>query len=315
MTSPTPRERIIGGLVGLAVGDALGVPVEFTGRAMRDADPVVGMRGFGTWNQPAGTWSDDSSLAFASADRLGTHGWDPEAQLSGFLAWLDQSWWTPHGRVFDIGNATQTALMRKRVGLPWNECGGDEEHSNGNGGLMRLLPASCWLFGRPTEEIIRLAGESSALTHAHPRSRLCAAFHALVSEDLLSGATVRVATMHAAARLHRHVPLEERTALAALLDGSALDQPRSRVRSDGYVVSTLEAALWCLEQHDDYSAAVLAAVNLGGDTDTTGAVAGGLAGLRGGLTAIPPEWINALARRDEVMALAGTFADACLAGW
>ncbi len=79
MTNPSPRERIIGGLIGLAVGDALGVPVEFTGRAMRDADPVLGMRGHGTWNQPAGTWSDDSSLAFASADRLCTHGWDHES--------------------------------------------------------------------------------------------------------------------------------------------------------------------------------------------------------------------------------------------
>jgi len=315
MTSPTPRERIIGGLVGLAVGDALGVPVEFTGRAIRDADPVLGMRGFGTWNQPAGTWSDDSSLAFASADRLSTHGWDPEAQLSGFLAWLDDAWWTPHGRVFDIGNATQTALMRKRVGLPWHECGGTEERDNGNGGLMRLLPASCWIFGRPTEAIIRLAGESSALTHAHSRARLCAAFHALVSEELLSGHPVRVAALNAAARLRRHVPYEERAHLAALLDGSALNRSRREVPSDGYVVSTLEAALWCLEQHGDYPAAVLAAVNLGGDTDTTAAVAGGLAGLRSGVAAIPPQWISALARGDDVMALAVTFADACLEGW
>jgi len=205
--------------------------------------------------------------------------------------------------------------MRSRVGLPWNECGGSEDHDNGNGGLMRLLPASCWLFGRPTADIVRLAGESSALTHAHPRSRLCAAFHALTTEDLLSGASIRSAALNSAARLRRHVPPEEREPLATLLDGSALDRPRRDVHSDGYVVSTLEAALWSLERHDDYPAAVLAAVNLGGDTDTTGAVAGGLAGLRGGITAIPPQWRDSLARHEEVLALADRFADACLAAW
>jgi ADP-ribosylglycohydrolase len=315
MSETTPRERLIGGLVGLVIGDALGVPVEFTDRDSRDLDPVTGMRGFGTWNQPAGTWSDDSSLALASADRLTSFSWDPASILDGYCAWLYESWWTPHGFVFDVGNATSHAIMLRRAGRPWQECGGTGENSNGNGSLMRLLPFSAWLFNQPTEDIVRLAGEASALTHAHLRSRLCCAFHALVCEDLLAARSVREAATNASARLRRYVPSNELSELHTLFNGSAIDCARDAVPSDGYVVSTLAASLWCLTKHDDFSCAVLEAVNLGGDTDTTGAVVGGLAGIRSGINGIPPAWISAIARKDDILDLGERFADACQKNW
>jgi ADP-ribosylglycohydrolase len=309
------RERLVGGLLGVLVGDALGVPVEFTGRAVRDQDPVTGMRGFGTWNQPPGTWSDDSSMTLANADALVSEGWDLEAQMRGFLAWYDQGRWTPHGSVFDIGNRTRNSLMLFRTGVDLDRCGGDEEDDNGNGSLMRCLPVSCWLFGRSTAEMVRLAGEASALTHAHARSRLACAWHGLWCDAVLGGGDARGAARGAVERLRRHVPAEERGPLARMLDGTALDLPRAGVSSDGYVVSTLEAAAWCVVNHRDFPTAVLAAVNLGGDADTTGAVAGGMAGLLHGRAAIPGEWLAALARRDEVIGLAERFADACIAEW
>jgi ADP-ribosylglycohydrolase len=298
------------------VGDALGVPVEFTGRSMRDRDPVTDMRGYGTWNQPAGTWSDDSSMTLATADVLVRMGWDLPAMLHGFLGWLDHNEWTPHGAVFDIGNATRNALMLFRIGGDHTTCGQPGERDNGNGSLMRCLPVSLWLFGSPAEHLREKAGDASALTHAHLRSRLCCAWHALWCDAVLSGRDIRAAAQQASKRLRPLITVDlERQILKRLLDGSVMDLPRASLQSDGYVVSTLEASLWCVANHADFRSTVLAAVNLGGDADTTGAVAGGMAGLVYGLSGIPTEWIDALARRAEVMALAERFADACLAQW
>lgn len=316
MTRDHLRDRLMGGLIGVLVGDALGVPVEFTGRSMRDRDPVIGMRGFGTWNQPAGTWSDDSSMTLATTDVLIRNGWDLPAMLHGFLGWLDRNEWTPHGEVFDIGNATRNALMLFRIGGDHTTCGQSHERDNGNGSLMRCLPVSLWLFGATAEQMVEHAGLASALTHAHLRSRLCCAWHALWCDAVLGGHDVRSAAVHASKRLRPLITVDlERQTLKRLLDGSLMELPRSTIQSDGYVVSTLEASLWCVANHGDFRSSVLAAVNLGGDTDTTGAVAGGMAGLLYGLNAIPAEWISALARRDDVIALAERFADACVEQW
>jgi ADP-ribosyl-[dinitrogen reductase] hydrolase len=235
--------------------------------------------------------------------------------MGGFLSWLDDAWWTPHGIVFDIGNATREALLQFRKSSDHTTCGGRDEYSNGNGSLMRCMPISCWLFGQKTTEQIQLAGDASALTHAHIRSQLCCTWHALWCDGILSERDVRTAARDASDRLRRYVPEFERLILARLLDGSVMDLPRASVISDGYVVATTEASLWCIANHADFPSAVLAAVNLGGDTDTTGAVAGGMAGLHYGLNAIPTEWVAALVRRDDVMALAERFATACVDHW
>jgi len=315
MTDHDLRDRLKGSLIGVLVGDALGVPVEFISRSTRDQDPVTGMRGYGTWNQPPGTWSDDGSMTLVTADSLTTRGWDLHGLMSGYLDWLDLNSWTPHGKVFDIGNRTRNSLLLYRIDRDISDCGGDEENDNGNGSLMRCQPISCWLFGQDLETQMRLAGEASALTHAHIRTRLCCAWHALWCEAVLSDRDVRMAARFASDRLRRHIPANERLRLERILDGSVMDLDRTNVPSSGYVISTLEASLWCLAQHHDFRSTVLAAVNLGGDTDTTAAVTGGMAGLHYGLSSIPSEWINALARRDEVLALADRFADACIEHW
>jgi ADP-ribosylglycohydrolase len=315
MLPPAPllvRDRLMGGLVGLVLGDALGVPVEFGNRCERDADPVRGLRGYGTHGQPVGAWSDDGALAMAHAAAFIAHGWEPTKHLDAFLAWQERGAWTAHGRVFDIGLATSRALFRFRRGDPLARVGGGTLRDNGNGSLMRILPASCWWAGAPVAELVEGVGAASALTHAHIRARLCCAWHGLITGGLLTMRPVAEGLAHAARHLAALVPVEERAVFAPLLDSSFLYLPRERIRSDGYVVSTLTAALWCLHQHDDYAAAVLAAVNLGDDTDTTAAVTGGLAGLRCGLTGIPQAWITCLPRRVAVLDLAERFAEACL---
>lgn len=315
MIPPAPvltRDRLVGGLVGLVVGDALGVPVEFGGRGERDRDPVRGMRGWGTHSQPVGAWSDDGALAMAHAAAFIAHGWEPRRHLEAFLAWHDHAAYTAHGKVFDVGGATRRALMRFLRGDPLAQVGGRSPFDNGNGSLMRILPASCWWAGTPLDELVEGLGAASALTHAHVRSRLCCAWHGQVASGLLERRSV-AESLAGAAALAERVPEAERQVFAPLVDRSFLDLPRESIRSDGYVVSTLTAACWCLHRHQEWSEAVLAAVNLGEDTDTTAAVTGGLAGLRCGITGIPRAWIACLPRSCEVIDLAERFADACLA--
>lgn len=316
MIPPAPvltRDRLVGALVGLVVGDALGVPVEFGTRRERDRDPVRGMRGGGMHGQPVGAWSDDGALAMAHAAAFVAHGWEPRRHLEAFLAWHDRGAYTAHGRVFDVGGATRRALLRFLRGDPLAQIGGRSPFDNGNGSLMRILPASCWWATSPADEAVAGVGEASALTHAHVRSRLCCAWHALVAAGLLARRGIGDALADAAAVLAPRVPDSERLVFGPLIDRSFLDRPREDIRSDGYVVSTLMAACWCLQRHGQWMDAVLAAVNLGDDTDTTAAVTGGLAGLRCGITGIPHAWLACLPRSHEVVALAERFADACLA--
>lgn len=312
----TVRDRIIGSIVGCLVGDALGVPVEFSGRNMRDHDPVTGMRGHGTWDQPAGTWSDDGAMTMVAAETLATHGWSLKVMMDGFLRWMDEAWWTARGEVFDIGIRTRNSLSLFRIDHDIADCGGTDEMDNGNGSLMRCLPISLWLAGEPTtERVIALASEASALTHAHPRSRLCCAWHALWCRNILTGMSDAQALSHASVQLRPHIPPAERKEFRRILDGSVLKLPRAGVVSGGYVISTLEASLWCQQTPSDFASATLAAVNLGGDTDTTACVTGGMSGLRHGIAAIPPEWIASLARTTDICSIAESFADACTAHW
>ena len=316
---PTTVAAARAALLGLAVGDALGVPVEFAGREARRRDPVATMRAYGTHHQPAGTWSDDSSLTFCLAETLARPGGRTEApDLADFARratnWLDNAYWTAHGQTFDVGNATRAAITRLRQGVAPTQAGGRAEQDNGNGALMRILPLAfheVWQAKNLDMNAAWVLTEAAAsVTHGHPRSTLGCFLYLLVARALLRGAAPAeaYASMCEAAGLWLRagtIPaVIEDKHYHRTLDGSLPTLPEDKIHSSGYVVHTLEAALWCLLRHADYPATVLAAVNLGDDTDTTGAVAGGLAGLAYGEAAIPAEWLAVLARRADVEALA-----------
>lgn len=304
--SMNPTDRVLGGLWGLVVGDALGVPVQFQPREAVRADPVRGMdRSFK--GLPPGTWSDDSSMALALAASLTESGWDLEDQMDRFERWLLHGDYTPHGESWDVGGTTRNAILRWHEGRPVGETGDTGEFRNGNGSLMRFLPAALWLAGADPDAAIDRAMAHSALTHAHVRARLCCAYHATLVRGLLAGAPLREAMAGAAGALAPRVPFPEREVLAPILSGEILDLDERDVESSGYVVHTLGASLWCLARHDDWASAVLAAVNLGGDADTTGAVTGGLAGVIHGRDAIPPDWVDALERPDLVASVVDAF--------
>lgn len=308
----TKRDRIAGGVVGLLLGDACGLPVEFSTRGERDRDPVRGLRGWGTHHQPYGAWSDDGALALAHVAACLRAGWDPAAHLDEFRAWFERGAHSATGSAFDIGATTARAIRRWSQGCTWDAAGCAGERDNGNGSLMRILPMSCWCAAWPAMARVRILGEASALTHAHPRARLACALHGEVAVGLIDRLSLPEALAAATRRLRSLVPDSERLHFTPLLDASCLDWPRARVPSDGYVLSTLCAACWCLAQSEDFAEAVLLAVNLGGDTDTTAAVVGGLAGLRCGLSGLPAPWTACLKRRVEVLNLAEDFAVACL---
>lgn len=309
---PSLRERMLGCMLGLVVGDALGVPVEFRTRAELARDPVDGPRGHGTYGQPAGTWSDDSSLALACADSLAARGVDLEDMMHRFYTWREGQAYTPHGEVFDVGIGTSQAIARFARGLPREAWGGADERDNGNGSLMRIAPLSLYVHRLSPEEIVARSEEISALTHAHPRSRLCCAYFSLLLRGVLGGQELREAMLAAAEVVAARAPAGEREALARVLDGSVVAEPAEQIRGSGYVVHCLEASLWCAARTGSYRAAVLAAVNLGEDTDTTAAVTGALVGAMYGRAAIPAAWLETLARREFVEEISARLADRVL---
>ena len=309
---PTPSlpdltSRIAGGLLGLLVGDALGVPFQFKPRSDRRVDPVSSMRGYGTDNQPPGTWSDDGSLTLCTAEAL-LDGFDLQRVANNFVRWLDQGYWTPFGRPFDIGHTTRHAIKRLRQGVPPIEAGGPREQDNGNGSLMRILPLALRWPSLPVLELYTRAHALSCLTHAHPRSQLACGFYTVLATRLLAGEKPVAGykqTIELVLPAYHQPPFDsELLHFQRIFDGSIANVPEDEINGDGYVVHTLEASLWCLLRAETYREVVLTAVNLGEDTDSTAAVAGGLAGIVWGVDSIPVEWVDGLARIEDIRMLA-----------
>ncbi|MDR2663471.1 MAG: ADP-ribosylglycohydrolase family protein [Treponema sp.] len=308
MTEISIKEQVFGAFYGGITGDALGVPFEFKNRGTFTAQ---GMEGFGTYMQRPGTWSDDSALTLCMVENFTKNG--DEAALMGNIArYAEEAYWTPRGKVFDIGGTTRAAIDRFRAGIPPNQCGLSGETDNGNGALMRIAPAVLpFMFVRDAgfaalaETAVRYAG----LTHAHPRSTLGCIIYVYLLYRLSQYDTFEKAlekTIQACeSGLKDTVYAAEMKHYSRVFNREIPRLKVEEVYSDGYVVHTLEAALWCVAKNGNYKDTVLAAVNLGGDTDTTAAVAGTIAGLLYKYKTIPAEWIAVLARKEDIDALLG----------
>lgn len=292
-------------IMGVAVGDALGVPVEFK---KRGTFHVSGMQGYGTHHQPPGTWSDDTSLTLALADNLLPESCGLPDVARAFIEWYDKAAYTPHGEVFDVGNATAEAIKRLKKGVPPEKAGGSGECDNGNGSLMRIAPLAFYMSGiRKAEERFRIVREVSSLTHAHEWSVAACYIYVEMLNKLRMGRTKKVAYAALREDFARGVPFISKGTLARfgrILENDISLLPEEDIRSSGFVIDTLEAAFWSFLTTDTYRDAVLKAVNLGEDTDTTGAVTGAMAGLAYGLDAIPKKWLEQLAAREEILRIA-----------
>jgi ADP-ribosyl-[dinitrogen reductase] hydrolase len=307
------RNRILGGILGVVTGDALGLPVQFESREKRRQRPVRGMEGWGVFNMPPGSISDDGSLTLCLAESICEAGLSPQDAAKRFLRWYQEGHWTPLGYAYDIGGATARAMESLKRGVPAVEAGPAGENDNGNGSLMRILPAALYLANADVMDLAEGIWDMSRVTHGHPRACSACYIYALLVRELLTGASPGEAYRRLCSQtediLGSGIDAKERPHFQRILDGNLDRLPESEIRSSGYVVDTLEAAIWCLLKHHNFSSTLLAAVNLGDDTDTVGAVAGGLAGIVYGLEGIPDEWLEVLVKGDEIMDLANRFAD------
>ncbi|MEH2271550.1 MAG: ADP-ribosylglycohydrolase family protein, partial [Nostoc sp.] len=241
--------KTLSGLMGLCVGDALGVPVEFTSRAERVKSPVTTMLGYGTWNQPPGTWSDDSSLSFCLAECL-CRGYSLDAIANSFWRWYKEAYWTPRGDVFDIGQTTHTAIMRLKQGVVPHQAGGKVENSNGNGSLMRILPMAYCHRSFTLGELLARVHDVSAITHAHARSQMACGIYISIAVALLEGADPQTAYLQGLQDIQTIYSVREflleKPHFGRIFSGEIAKIPVEEINSGGYVIDTLESSLWCL---------------------------------------------------------------------
>ena len=301
-------------LFGVAVGDALGVPHEFSRPEDLQENPVTDMVGYGTYNLPPGTWSDDSSLTFCLAESL-CSGFNTDHMGELFVKWYYQDYWTATGEVFDIGIGTRNALYKIKNGTKAELAGGQDEKDNGNGSLMRILPLVFAIKDLPIEERFERTRQVSAITHGHIRAVMACFYYLEFAKQLIEGKTKfeiykDLQTSMPSCFENIGIVGSETAHFDRMLKANIADLPLSEIRSGGYVVETIEACIWCLLTTDNYKDAVLKAVNLGHDTDTTAAVTGGLAGLLYGFDGIPKEWVRQLAKREEIEELARNLSNA-----
>ena len=292
---PNHRDRFRGCLLGLACGDAVGTTVEFRQRGT--FDPVTDMIGGGPFRLKPGEWTDDTSMALCLAASLAELGkFDPRDQMLRYCKWAEQGYLSSNGRCFDIGNTVRSGLSRFRLtGDPFS--GPTDQYSAGNGCIMRLAGVPMFFFPN-REAAIKASGESSRTTHGAleciEASRLFGGilFGALAGQskdDILLG--------------HRVADLSCES-IRSIAAGNYRSSSVDKIRGSGYVVDCLEAALWCFYETANFKDAILEAVNLGDDSDTTAAVCGQVAGAFYGETGIPPSWLKLLVKSVDIRQLA-----------
>lgn len=339
------------GIMGLVVGDALGVPVQFMYRKQirnRKQGPVVGMEAGGVYEMPEGTWSDDSSMALCTLDSILECGtMDPVEVMLKFVRWEVKGEYTPFGEAFDQGNTCSGAIYDFIKEPDVETCGKTGEYANGNGALMRILPACLYYCDRQakfkedmTKEAIAGIDVISGLTHNHLRSKMaCGLYYFIIKELLYRLERYEIVTADYDQKVADAYPnevligprttkpvlkeiiqkgiddglrfygsdiknLTEMAHFGRLFKMDELEQvPEEDIISSGYVVASIEAAIWCLIKTNSYKECMLRAVNLGDDTDTIAAIAGGLAGLYYGYDEIPEDWLNCIKRRDWIEAM------------
>jgi len=298
-------------LFGVSVDDAIGVPYEFSSREQMKNNPAKDIVGYKTHNQPPGTWSDDSSLTFCLAESL-ISGYSLKTTAENFIKWKNNSYWTARNNVFDIGMTTARAITRLDNMIKINEIEeldflkyqGDER-DNGNGALMRILPLIYELKNKSIKEQFDIIWKNSALTHGHIRSAMSCLIYLKLAEYLMNGETKENAYHKTREDISKFwvnmdFSTDEQEHFKRVIQNDISTFDKETILSGGYVIESLEASIWCLLKTNNYEKAILEAVNFGHDTDTTGAITGGLAGIYYTYDEIPQFWIFSLAKMDEI---------------
>lgn len=305
------------GIMGVVVGDVLGMPVQFFSRAEVKESPIMGIEGYGTYNMPPGTWSDDSSMTLATLHSIREKkGIDYDDIMNRFMAWLADGEYTPAGEAFDEGNTCVYAIGNYALTHNYKTCGKTGEYANGNGALMRIMPVCLYAYVRykngemNLKEALACVHQASALTHNHIRSQIACGIYFFMACAILDEEgtlTEKLQKGMDAAKKHYTSDITnmvEWSRFARMTDLSEFARlPEDAIKSSGYVVDSLEAAVWSLITTASLKEGLLKAVNLGDDTDTVGAIAGGLGSLYYGYNGIPTDWLEAVIKREDIMKL------------
>lgn len=302
-------------LIGVAVGDALGVPFEFLPRKRMADNPAKGMTEYGTHHQPMGTWSDDSSLTFCLAEAL-IEGYSLEKASEKFIKWKNEAYWTAHHRVFDIGITTSRSISLLHRILDNREYDrlntlkyDSDEYDNGNGSLMRILPLLVEIKGKDLKTQFDIVWSNSSLTHRHIRAGMSCMIYLKMAEYLSEGNDKVTAYEHTRRDILKLWELinfyeSEQKHFIRVIQNDIREAEKETIMSGGYVIESLEASFWSLLTTDTFEDAVLTAINFGHDTDTTGAITGGIAGICYTQENIPEFWKASLARMEDILDLA-----------
>ena len=307
------KDKIKTSIIGFIVGDSLGVPHEFQSREKMKKNPVTTMVGGGSWDQPVGTWSDDTSMVLSTLDSL-SRGYDLDDLGQCFNNWLYKNHYTPHGEVFDCGIQTRESLKRIHNQILKNHSitplpPSSDEKQNGNGSLMRILPFGFYLQNHSIEERWKIMGEVSSLTHSHIRSVIGCFIYTELVMDLMNGfgklESYQLMKERVSGFLKDNIPSNELEIFGRILDSDIRNLKETDIKSTPYVVYTLESVLWCFLRQDNFKDSVLTGVNLGGDTDTIGGLVGGISGII--YDNIPKKWVDLLVRKEEINELINKF--------
>lgn len=287
------ENRKVGSLVGLAIGDALGTTLEFEKRGT--FDPITDMIGGGPFELKPGEWTDDTSMALCLAHSLSfKNGFDAQDQMNRYCNWYQYGYMSSTGECFDIGITVSTALRSYlETGNPFS--GSVDEYSSGNGSLMRLAPIP--MLYSHYDECIKYAGESSRTTHGSAECiDSCKLFASLLYHAYRSSDKSEILDKN------KYEPYTEN--VLAISNGDFLQKEYSELTGSGYVIESLESALWCFMHSLSFEECVLLAANIGNDADTTAAIAGQIAGAYYGIERIPSTWLEKLAMKDEIVDIA-----------
>lgn len=302
--------KCIDGILGHAIGDAMGVPTEFLIREKLQKHPVVKMIGYGSHDVPAGCWSDDTTMEVCLLEAfIKNKEFNYEDTMHNFYDWLQEAKFTATDEQFDAGRTCIQAIINWSKGVQPLECGLKNESDNGNGSLMRILPVALYSYYKELndKEIIKLTNEVSSLTHAHEISKLGCYIYVRYIMLLLDGLDKKVAYQKLKELDYSSYSDYSREKYNRILKDDINKCHLDEISSRGYVVDTLEAAMWCVLVHSNYEDTILEAINLGDDTDTVAAIAGSMAGILYGYDSFPKEWKETLLKREYLIDLANRF--------
>lgn len=301
------KEKITSSLLGFIVGDALGVPYEFMdSKEIKQMGKIRMLDNIGAHHQPIGTWSDDSSMMLCTIESL-LNGYNIDNMGNLFCKWWKDGYWTPHGKVFDIGHTTRQALKKVNHYGYAKDMGQADEYSNGNGSLMRILPLAFYLAAEDNlDSRKKIIEEVSGITHNHIYSKIGCMFYSEMVIQLLQGNKKKKAyqkTVEIMKGIYNEIELFP---FSRIMDGKIYNLPKKKLSGSGYVVHSLESILWSFLNNRSYVATVTDIILLGEDTDTNAALAGSLAALYYE-NSIPQEWIEVLVKKEEIFELLQKF--------